>query len=42
MFPEYAHLSPLVERSPNPDRRPVPGASEIRLRVKREAARKEA
>lgn len=42
MYPEYAHLSPLVDRSPKPDRRPLAGASEIRLRVKREHGPKEA
>lgn len=42
MFPDYAHLSPLVERSLRPDRRPLPSANEIRMRVKRTISPKEA
>ncbi|HET9115197.1 MAG TPA: hypothetical protein VFN33_03800 [Gaiellaceae bacterium] len=44
MFPE--HLLPdyygKPERLPHPDRRPLPRSNEIRLRVKRAAARLEA
>jgi hypothetical protein len=40
MFPDYHHLPHRPERFLRPDRRPLPRASEIRLRVKR-AARKE-
>ena len=40
MFPEYHQLTPLVDRSPVPDRRPLPSANEIRMRVKRAAARR--
>jgi hypothetical protein len=42
MFPGYHQRSPLVDRSPAPDRRPLPSANEIRMRVKRAAARREA
>jgi hypothetical protein len=34
MFPDY-RTTYLTDRLPNPDRRPQPGASEIRLRVRR-------
>lgn len=35
MYPDYHQLSRLTERSLAADRRPLPRASEIRLRVKR-------
>jgi hypothetical protein len=41
MFPDH-HLPYKTERSLRPDRRPLPRASEIRLRVKRAESRKEA
>jgi hypothetical protein len=41
MFPDH-HLPYTPERSLRPDRRPLPRASEIRLRVKRAASRQEA
>jgi hypothetical protein len=41
MFPDH-HLPYTPERSLRPDRRPLPRASEIRLRVKRGASRQEA
>ncbi|HZD88413.1 MAG TPA: hypothetical protein VE088_10430 [Gaiellaceae bacterium] len=34
MFPDH-HLPSTIERELRPDRRPLPRASEIRLRVKR-------
>jgi hypothetical protein len=42
MFPDYHHLSPLTDRAPKPDRRPLPLESEIRMRIKRVTTRKEA
>ena len=41
MFPDYHHLSPLMERSLKPDRRPLPLESEIRMRIKRATSAKE-
>ncbi len=41
MFPDYHHLPLLAERPLRPDRRPLPQANEIRLRVKRAARPKE-
>ena len=41
MSPDYHYLSPLLERSLRDDRRPLPTANEIRLRVKRATAPKE-
>jgi hypothetical protein len=41
MFPVY-HLPPERERPLRPDRRPLPGSNEIRLRVKRTLSRREA
>ena len=41
MFPDHHHLSPLLERSLKPDRRPLPRANEIRMRIKRAATPKE-
>ena len=36
MSPDYHHLSPFLDRSLRPDRRPLPSsANEIRMRVKR-------
>jgi len=40
MLPEH-HLPYSPERSLRPDRRPLPGAHEIRLRVKRGLSRRE-
>jgi hypothetical protein len=40
MFPDH-HLPYTLERTLRPDRRPLPRAGEIRLRVKRAGARKE-
>jgi hypothetical protein len=36
------HINPKPERSLRPDRRPLPGSGEIRLRVKRTLHRGEA
>lgn len=41
MFPAY-HTAPTFDRTIRPDRRPIPRASEIRLRVKRTLNRQEA
>jgi hypothetical protein len=43
MFPDHHDhvLSPLIERRLRPDRRPLPTASEIRMRVKRATTPKE-
>lgn len=40
MFPD-PHIMSSPERLPRPDRRPLPGSSEIRLRVKRMETRGE-
>ena len=42
MFADHHNLTPLVDRSPRPDRRPIPSANEIRMRVRREMSKKEA
>jgi hypothetical protein len=41
MFPDH-HLPYRPERLLHPDRRPLPRASEIRLRIKRAVSRREA
>jgi hypothetical protein len=41
MFPDQ-HLPNRAERSLHPDRRPLPKANEIRLRVKRAQSKREA
>jgi hypothetical protein len=41
MFPDY-HLPFRAERSLRPDRRPLPQAGEIRVRVKRARSKREA
>jgi hypothetical protein len=41
MFPDYHYVSALSNRSLRPDRRPLPRASEIRIRVKRALSRRE-
>jgi len=41
MSPDYHHLSPFLDRSIRPDRRPLPSANEIRMRVKRATNPKE-
>ena len=35
------HIMSSAERLPRPDRRPLPGSSEIRLRVKRTESRED-
>jgi hypothetical protein len=40
MFPD-PHIMTSPEPLPRPDRRPLPGATEIRLRVKRAERREE-
>ena len=35
MFPDYTHAIKLREQQLQPDRRPLPRESDIRLRVKR-------
>jgi hypothetical protein len=41
MFPDH-HISYATDRLIRPDRRPLPRANEIRLRVKRATSRREA
>jgi hypothetical protein len=42
MFPDYHLPYSKAERSLRPDRRPLPKDSEIRLRIKRALAKREA
>jgi hypothetical protein len=42
MFPDHHVPYEKIERSLRPDRRPLPRASEIRLRIKRAVSRGEA
>jgi hypothetical protein len=41
MYPDYHHLSPLLDRSLKADRRALPLESEIRMRIKRATTKKE-
>ena len=42
MFPDYHHIPSPTIVAIHPDRRPAPGANEIRLRIKRALSRQEA